>query len=320
MKKLLKVLVVLSLVLTLGACSSNSSSSDDSKVDKIFKVGVVQLAQHNALDAATKGFKEELEKKFSNIVVDVKNASGDSANCSTIVNGFVTEGYDLIMANATPALQAAVSATEDIPILGTSVTEYGVALGIDNFSGVTGMNVSGTSDLAPLDEQAKMIIDLIPNVKTVGIIYCSSEANSVYQVKEVTKFLEDKGIEVIAKSFVDSVDLAQVAIDLSQSCDAIYVPTDNQAANFAGTIASSTSKPIICGEEGTCVECGVATLTIDYYELGKVTGDMAAKILSGEANIAEMPIEYFPNPVKKFNKEFADKFSIEIPSDYIEIK
>ena len=322
MKKLLEVLLVVLMVLTLSACSNNQTS-DEPLTDPIFKVGVVQLVQHDALDAATQGFKDELEKEFSNIVIDVKNASGDSANCSTIVNGFVSDGYDLIMANATPALQAAVAATEDIPILGTSVTEYGVALGLDNFDKVVGGNVSGTSDLAPLEDQAQMIIDLIPDAKSVGIIYCSSEANSVYQVKVVSEYLEGKGISVEAKSFVDSNDISQVVESLCSSVDALYLPTDNQVASCSETINNITLEkkiPVICGEEGTCVSSGVATLTINYYDLGVLTGRMAGQVLRGEANISEMPIQYFENPVKKYNADICSALGIEIPSDYIEIK
>lgn len=320
MKKLLQVLIALLTVFTLVGCSGNQ---DEPLTDPIKHVGVVQLIQHDALDAATKGFVDELNLEFSNIDIEVKNASGESANCTIIANGFVTEGRDLILAVATPALQAASAATEDIPVLGTAVTEYGVALGIDNFNGLVGNNVSGTSDLAPLDDQAQMILDLIPNVKKVGIIYCSSEANSDYQVKKVTEYLEKKGIEVDAKSFVDSNSIAQITEDLCLTCDALYIPTDNQAASCAETInnvALEKKVPIICGEEGSCKDCGVATLTIDYYELGKVTGQMAAKILKGEAKVEEMKIEYYPNPIKKYNKEIATALGIEIPEDYIAIE
>lgn len=321
MKKLLRVLLVVVLTICVSGCSNNNANEE--LTDKVFKVGVVQLVQHDALDAATQGFKDELEKEFSNIVIDIKNASGESANCSTIVNGFVSDGYDLIMANATPALQAAVAATDTIPILGTSVTEYGVALGVENFSGVAGGNVSGTSDLAPLDEQAQMIIDLVPGVKTVGIIYCSSEPNSVYQVEVVSKYLEGKGIKVEAEKFTDSNDVSLVTQDLCDKCDALYIPTDNQAASCSETINNITSEkkiPVICGEEGTCVASGIATLTIDYYELGVLTGKMAGKVLTGEANISEMPIQYFENPVKKYNPAICEALGIEIPSDYIAIE
>ena len=303
-------------------CSSNEGGEEE-LVEKQFSIGVVQLLKHDALDAATQGFVDELEKEFSNISIDVKNASGESANCATIVNGFVNDGVDLIMANATPALQAAVAATGDIPILGTSITEYGVALGIDDFDGLVGENVSGTSDLAPLDEQAQMILDLFPETKTVGIIYCSNEANSAYQVKVVTEYLEAKGIKVIAEPFTESNDISLVTSELCDQVDAIYIPTDNQAASYAETINNVTIEkmvPVICGEEGTCVKCGIATLTINYYDLGVETGKMAAKILTGEAKIEEMPIQYFPEPVKKYNKEIAEIFGMEMPEDYVAIE
>ena len=321
MKKLLQILLALLIIFTLVGCSGNEN--EDPLVDPIKHVGVVQLLQHDALDAATKGFVDQLSLEFSNIDIDVKNASGETANCSIIANGFVTDQKDLILAVATPALQAAVSATEDIPILGTAITEYGVALGIDNFNGVTGSNVSGTSDLAPLDAQAQMILDLIPDVKKVGIISCRNEANSGYQVEVVSKYLQAKGIEVEAKAFVESNEVSQITEDLCLSCDALYIPTDNQAVACAETInniASAKGVPIICGEEGACAKCGVATLTINYYELGKVTGKMAAKILKGEAKVEEMAIEYFPEPIKKYNKEIADSLGIEIPEDYIAIE
>ena len=321
MKKLLQVLIALLIIFTLVGCANENK--EEPLVDPIKHVGVVQLLQHDALDAATKGFVDQLSLEFSNIDIDVKNASGESANCSIIANGFVVDEKDLILAVATPALQAAVAATEDIPILGTAITEYGVALGIENFNGTPGGNVSGTSDLAPLEDQAQMIIDLIPGVKKVGIIYCSSEPNSTYQVKVVKEFLNANGIEVIEESFVDSNEVSQKTEDLCLECDALYIPTDNQAVACAETInniALVKKVPIICGEEGACAKCGIATLTIDYYELGKVTGEMAAKILKGEANIEDMAIEYFPAPVKKYNKEIAETLGIEIPEDYIAIE
>ena len=323
MKKLLEVLLAVLMVLSLSACA-NKQTSDEPLTDPINKIGVVQLVEHDALDAATQGFKDQLEKDFSNIVIDVKNAQGESANCSTIVNGFVSNDYDLIMANATPALQAAVTATGDIPILGTSVTDYGAALGIDNFTGLVGENVSGTSDYLPLDKQAQIILDLFPDTKTVGILYCSSEDNSKFQAEEVTKYLESKGIKVINDdTFTDSNDVGLVTERLCDKVDVIFIPTDNQAASCAETINNITLEkkvPVICGEEGICAKCGVATLTIDYYELGVLTAKMARQILIGEKNIEEMTIEYFENPVKKYNPEIASALGIDIPSDFIAIE
>ncbi|MBR6232961.1 MAG: ABC transporter substrate-binding protein [Erysipelotrichaceae bacterium] len=323
MKKLLVMLLSVLMVLTLAGCSSNGGSSEqpegNSEETKTLKIGVVQLVQHAALDAATQGFVDEVKKAFPDADINVQNAAGDSATCSTIVQGFVNDGVDLIMANATPALQAAVSATEDIPILGTSVTEYGVALGIDGFNGLIGSNVSGTSDLAPLDQQAQMILDLFPETKTVGIIFCSNEANSKYQVEVVSDELTKKGIEVKTASFTDSNDISMVCEDLCSQVDLIYIPTDNQAASCAETIANVVLEkkiPVIAGEEGICSLCGIATLTINYYDLGVTTGQMAVKILNGESKIEEMPIQYFENPVRKFNPEVCDLFGVSVPEDF----
>lgn len=316
MKKLLVVLLSLLTVFALCGCNSGNGGTSGGEESKQIKIGVVQLVQHEALDAATQGFIDALSEGLENYDVEVQNAAGDSATCSTIAQGFVNDGVDLIMANATPALQAAVSATGDIPILGTSVTEYGVALGIENFNGTVGSNVSGTSDLAPLDQQAQMILDFFPETKTVGIIFCSNEANSKYQVEKVTEYLEGKGVKVVASSFTDSNDIAFVTESLCDQVDALYIPTDNQAASCAETIANVVLEkkiPTFAGEEGVCKACGVATLTINYYDLGVETGRMAIKVLKGEADIKDMPIQYFPEPVKKANKTVCDLLGIEVP-------
>ena len=325
MKKLLTVLFALLMIFTVAGCSGtdNTTPGEDDKTQK-FSVGIVQLVQHPALDAATQGFKDVLIAEFGeNVDIDEQNAAGDSATCATIVSGFVNNDVDLIMANATPALQAASSATGEIPILGTSVTEYGVALGIENFNGVVGGNVSGTSDLAPLDQQAQMFLDLLPEAKTVGIIYCSNEANSIYQVQVVKKYLEDNGIKVVDKSFTDSNDIAMVTEDVCGQVDALFLPTDNAVASCAETIANVVIEkkiPAIAGEEGVCSSCGIATLSINYYDLGAETGKMAIKVLKGEANISEMAIQYFPEPVKKYNADLCEQFGIEIPEGFVAIE
>ena len=211
------------------------------------------------------------------------------------------------MANATPALQSAAAATGDIPILGTSITEYGVALGIENFTGTVGTNVSGTSDLAPLDQQADMLVDLFPEAKTVAMLYCSAEANSDYQVKKVTEYLTAKGLTCVNYAFTDSNDVASVSALAAQSSDVIYIPTDNTAADCTETINNVIGDtPVIAGEEGICSGCGVATLCISYYDLGVKTGKMAAKILKGEADISEMEIEYVETIVKSTTRQSAN--------------
>ncbi len=328
MKKVLVILLALAMVLSFAACGSAPAETPAAEAtaaaeDTVYTVGICQLVQHAALDAATQGFVDTLKAEFGDKVnIIEQNASNDIPTCSTIVNGFVSDNVDLILANATPALQAAVEATDTIPILGTSVTEYGVALGIDGFTGTVGGNVSGTSDLAPLDQQAAMLLELLPDVKSVGILYCSAEANSVYQAEVVKAALEDAGVAVEIYTFTDSNDVAAVTATACDASDALYIPTDNTAASCTeaiNNVAEPAGVPIIAGEEGICSGCGIATLSINYYDLGVTTGKMAVKILKGEADISEMPIEYFPDPVKKYNPALCDALGISVPSDYVAI-
>ncbi len=302
--------LVLAALMMLAAFTFTSCSKDET-----YTIGVMQLVTHDALDAATEGFMQAVKDKLGeeNVTFDVQNAAGSTDTCATIANSFVTKNVDLIMANATPALQAAYNATTTIPILGTSVTEYGVALGIENFTGTVGTNVSGTSDLANLEKQAQMVVDLVPDAKTVGMLYCSSEANSDYQVKKVTEYLTAKGITCKNYAFSDSNDVATVAGQAAKECDAIYIPTDNTAASCAETIYGNTGKtPIIAGEAGICTGCGVATLSISYYDLGYKTGEMAAQVLKGEAKIEEMAIAYAPQEEKKYNADICADLGIDV--------
>ena len=297
-----------------SAAAGSAAASGDS-----YTVGICQLVQHAALDAATQGFEDALTAEFGdNVKFDFQNAQGDSATCATIANGFVSAGVDLIMANATPALQAAQSATNEIPVLGTSVTEYGVALGLSDFSGTVGGNISGTSDLAPLDQQADMIVEWMPEAKKVGLLYCSAEANSQYQVDEVQKYLEAKGVTATQYAFSDSNDLSSVCQKAADENDALYVPTDNTVAANTGIvdgICRPAKKPVFAGEEGICAGCGVATLSISYYDLGYTTGEMAVKILKGESDVSDMPIEY-TDVTKKYNKAVCDDLGLTAPEGY----
>ena len=288
-----------------STASSAASAAGSAAADgQSYTVGICQLVEHAALDAATQGFEDALTEAFGdNVKFDFQNAQNDSATCATIANGFVSAGVDLIMANATPALQAAQAATNSIPILGTSVTEYGVALGLTDFDGTVGGNVSGTSDLAPLDQQAEMITEWLPDVKKVGLLYCSAEANSQYQVDEVQKYLEAAGVTATQYAFSDSNDLASVCQKAADENDAVYVPTDNTVAANTGIV------------DGICRGCGVATLSISYYDLGHTTGEMAAKILTGEADISTMPIEY-TSVTKKYNKAICDDLGVTVPEGY----
>ena len=320
MKKLISLVLAAVMALSLVACGSGSKDKDTDTGDKTYKVGVVQLVQHEALDAATKGFTDALKEALGDKVEVVeKNASGDSNNCSTIVNGFISDKVDLIMANATPALQAAASATSPIPILGTSVTDYATALEIADWTGTVGGNISGTSDLAPLDKQAAMLQELFPNAKKVGMLFCSSEPNSKYQVDEVTKLLSAAGITCTEYTFTDSNDVSSVTQKACDDSDVLYIPTDNTAASNTEAIANvvlAAGTPVIAGEAGICRGCGVATLSIDYYELGKITGQMAAKILTGEADISTMPVEFAPTATKQANMANCEKLGITVPADY----
>ena len=338
MKKTLAILMAALMLLGLTACSSAPEATTEpaataeqteqtaapAEEKQSYTVGICQLVQHTALDAATQGFKDVLTEQLGDsVTIEEGNASNDIPTCATIVNGFVSSEVDLIMANATPALQAAVAATNTIPILGTSVTEYGVALSISDFSGTVGGNVSGTSDLAPLDQQAAMVKELFPDAKTVGILYCSGEANSVYQANVVKECLEADGLTVNIFTFADSNDVSTVTTSAVAESDVLYIPTDNTAASCTEAIAAVTvpaGVPVIAGEEGICKGCGLATLSINYYDLGRTTGEMAVKILKGEADISEMPVEYFQGPVKKFNKDMAEKLNVTIPDEYVAIE
>lgn len=339
MKKLSKIAALAlaaALSVSLAACGGGSASPSPSAsapapsasqpaesapaAGEKYVVGICQLAPHVALDAATQGFKDAIEEALPG-QVEFKdgNAAGDSPTCATIVNGFVSDGVDLIMANATPALQAAASATGDIPVLGTSVTEYGVALGIDGFTGTVGTNVSGTSDLAPLDQQAAMIKEWFPDAKTVGLLYCSAEPNSQYQVDVVQAELEKLGYTCTQYPFSDTNDMSSVTQSAVDNSDVLYVPTDNTCANNAGiidNIARPAGVPIIAGEEGICSGCGVATLSISYYDLGVATGNMAVKILTGEADVSEMPIEYAPQFTQKYNAAICADLGLTPPEGY----
>ena len=329
MKKILALLLAVALLVSMTACgSSDAAPADtaDSAPDaaESYLIGICQLVQHEALDAATQGFKDALTDKLGDSVsFDEQNASGDSANCSTIVNGFLSSDVDLILANATAPLQAAAAATADIPVLGTSVTDYATALEISDWTGTVGNNVSGTSDLAPLDQQAAMIQELFPDATNVGLLYCSAEPNSVYQCDVIEGYLSDAGYSVARFPFTDTNDVASVTQSACDASDVIYIPTDNTAASNTEAIANvvlPAGVPVVAGEEGICAGCGVATLSISYYDLGYATGLMAYEILVNGADVSEMPVQYAANVTKKYNAANCEALGIEIPEDYVVIE
>lgn len=317
--------LLLTVVILGGCITAVGFVPRDSGYD--YTVGVVQLVRHSALDAATQGFIDSLTERMDaagkTVKIDYQDAQNDTVNCSVIANNFVAKGYDLIMANATAALQACYNATEEIPILGTSVTVYDVALGLENYVAEegTGTNVSGTSDLAPLAEQAGMIAGLVPSARKVGLLYCSSEANSKYQVEEVARCLEemDAGYECSFYAFSDSNDLSAVVEKMASECEVVYVPTDNTVASNTQLINSICSRekiPVVAGEEGICSGCGIATLSISYYNLGVRTAEIAARVLLGGEYVGDIPIAYDDTPVKKYNPEICEELGIAVPDGY----
>ena len=313
------------LVLSLAACGGSTGStapeaSAPAEGTASYTVGICQQMTHEALDAATQGFMDALNELLPGQVEFVEqDAGGEYANCGTIMDGFVAEGVDLILANATYPLQAAASATADIPVLGTSVTDYATALSIEDWTGTVGGNISGTSDLAPLDQQAAMLNELFPDAVNVGLLYCSGEPNSVYQVETIQGYLEDMGYTCTQYAFTDVNDLSSVAQTACDGSDVIYIPTDNTAAANTETIANvviPAGVPVIAGESGICSGCGVATLSISYYDIGYKTGEMAAQILTGEADISTMPVEYAPNVTKMYNAANCEALGLTMPEDY----
>ena len=333
-KKLLAILLSGAMALSLAACGSDTSndtttdtSGDGAATAGNYTVGICQQMQHAALDEATQGFQDKLTELVTaaggTVEFDPQNASGESSNAATIINGFVSSGVDLIMANGTTSLQAAQAGTTDIPILGTSITDYATALQMENWSGTSGTNISGTTDLAPLEDQAQMLLDLFPDAQNVGLLYCSAEPNSQYQVDTVKAALEALGYTCELYPFADSNDAAAVTQAACDASDVIYVPTDNTVAANTGivdNICQPAGVPVVAGEEGICKGCGVATLSISYYDLGVTTGKMAAQILTGEADVSTMPIAYAENFTPKYNAAICEALNITIPENYVAIE
>ena len=331
-KKLLSTLMATAMVLGLVGCgnasstqtASGSTSSTEAGTDgKVYHIGVCQLVEHEALDAATQGFQDALKDKLgeNNVVFDVQNAQGEETNCATICTGFVSDNVDLILANATASLQAASAATNSIPIVGPSITDYATALNADDWNGTSGANITGTSDLAPLDQQEAMIKELVPDVTQVGIVYCSAEANSVFQANQIEAALEKDGIAYKEYSAADSNEIQSVVTKAVSECDCLYVPTDNTMAANVDIIKNVTVPagiPVIAGEEGIC-QGALATLSISYYDIGQAAGEMAYEILVNGKDPGTMEIEYASATTKEYNADVADALGITIPDDYVKL-
>ena len=332
-KKVFATVLAGMMALSLTACGNADSTAPEENGSGTqtaagsYTVGICQQMQHAALDSATQGFQDKLKELITadggEVEFEVENASGESANCASIINGFVSSNVDLIMANATASLQAAQAGTADIPILGTSVTDYATALGMDNWTGTTGTNISGTADLAPLDKQADMIQELFPDAKTVGLLYCSAEPNSSYQVGVIKPLLEEMGYTCTEYAFADSNDVASVTTSACASSDVIDIPTDNTAASCTEAIRNvvvPAGVPVVAGEQGICSGCGVATLSIDYYELGQLTGEMAYDILVNGKDPGTMEIQSLPTATKMYNPSVCEELNITPPEGYTAIE
>lgn len=317
-KNMISVTMAAAMALSMTACGGSDGNG------KTYTIGICQQLEHPALDAASEGFEAALTELLGeeNVTFDLQNAQGEQANCATISNSFVSGNYDLILANATTALQCAAAATSTIPILGTSITDYATALDISDWTGATGTNISGTSDLAPIDQQEDMLLELFPDTEKVGILYCSAEPNSAYQAKIFGECLTEDGISFTEYTAADSNDIASVVQSAVSEVDVIYIPTDNTMAGNTETISNialPAGIPIIAGEEGICSGCGVATLSISYYDIGYKAGEMAYDILVNGADISSMEIAYAPNVTKEYNSAICEQLNITPPEDYVAI-
>ena len=305
----MKYIYYLFIILSLLSCKKTSQ----------IKIGVLQLIEHNALDSAYKGFVDGLKEAGyedgKNIIIDYQNAQGEQANCITIGQKFINDKSDLILAIATPAAQAIANMTKDIPILITAVTDPADSkLVADN--NAPGGNVTGTSDLTPVEAQIELLKEIIPNVKTIGLLYCSSEQNSVFQINIAKKKLDAMGIKYIDIAISNLNEIQQVIQNIIGKVEAIYTPTDNMIANGMATVALMTEPaklPVICGEGGMTMLGGTATYGINYYELGKLTSTQAVSILKGDKKTSEMPIEYLQKFDLVVNTNMIESIGLTIP-------
>lgn len=316
MKKNVFIFFILFIIFSCSENKENKSSSNE-----LIKIGIIQLVEHPALDQAHQGFVDGLKEagyeEGKNIEFDYQNAQGEQANCLTIAQKFLNDKSDLILAIATPAAQAVANLIKDIPILVTAVTDPETAKLVEKNDAPNG-NVSGTSNLTPVDEQMVLLKKLVPNVKTVALMYNSSEQNSKFQIDMAKRKLDEMGISYIEATITNPNDIQQVVQSIIGKAEAVYIPTDNMlAAGMPNVIAVTEPAkiPVICGEVDMLKSGGLATYGISHYELGKLTSKQAVRILKGEAVPANMPIEYLQTPTLSINTNAAEKLGIIIPED-----
>ena len=329
MKKVLKVLAVIlavAMICVTAACSGKNEpavtdpAADNVSSDKTFKIGVIQLLEHDALNANYQGFADKINELMpGQIEIDYQNAQGEQSNCTTIVNKFVSDNVDMIFAIATPAAQAAKTATSDIPILISSVTDPKEA-GLVDSNEAPGANLTGTSDLNPIEQQSELLLQLVPDAKTVGVFYNSGEDNSIFQYNLAKEALEAKGVTVQAYTVSDATQLETVAQSAVGKIDAAYIGTDNLIASSMGTVSKVLTEagvPIICGEENMVINGGTATYGLNYYNLGVKTAEMAYDVLVNGADTATMAIQYLPAEELDFavNKDILAQLDIALPAE-----
>ena len=326
MKKIVTMLLMVTMVSSLLiGCGTKEDTTVGSQKDKVFRIGVNQLVSHAALDASYQGFVDALAEAGyvdgEKITIDFQNAQGDQSIANTIATKLVNDNNDLILAIATPSAQAMANATKDIPILITAVTDP-EGSGLVETNAAPGGNLSGTSDLTPVNVQIELITKLVPNAKKIAILYCSSETNSKIQADLALEAAEEFGLEAIEATVSNSNEIQQVVQSLVGKVDAIYAPTDNIIAAGMPTVAMIANQngiPVICGEEGMVDKGGLATFGINYYKLGRLTGEQAVKIIEGTATTKDMPIAYLPFEefALTINDEVATQLGIVIPEDLL---
>ena len=326
MNNLIRTLVVTALVIGASGCSSTATNEESINKENAenYKIGVIQLVEHAALDAVYEGFVDGLKEagleEGKNITIDYQNAQGDQSNCQTIATKLVNDRNDLILAIATPAAQAVANTTKEIPILVTAVTDPADSKLVAS-NEVPGGNVSGTSDLTPVKEQIGLIPQILPNAKTVGLFYCSNEANSKFQIEIAKNEAEALGLKTVKATVSSSNEIQQVVQSLVGKVDAIYIPTDNMLAAGMATVAQVTIPagiPVIVGEEGMITNGGTATYGLNYYDLGKLTATQAVAILKEGKNPAEMPIEYLSEYNLVINQEVVEQMGLTLPKNLLD--
>lgn len=332
LKKTLAVVLCVLMVCVFGAGCAQQSDAPSQQPDasdgastapdgEKYKIGIIQYMDHVALDSAREGFLAALKDngytEGENLELDYQNAQGDQSNLSTISKSFVSQDMDLVLGIATPAVQSIAGETETIPVVGTAVTDYTSAK-LAKSDDAPGYNVTGTSDMNPIEEQIELLQQLCPDAKTVGVLYTSSEDNSVLQAGLAKQYIEAAGLEYVEMTVTGTNDVQQATQAIVKKCDVIYVPTDNTFASAMPTVygvVSESKTPVICGEAGMVESGGMATLGINYYDLGYQTGLMAIKILKGEAEPATMPIEKAQKFDYAISKEFVDAIGLEVPDE-----